>query len=174
MSASVVLDTSYLISLADPARPHHQDAKNYWKHFMEQGVQVFLSTIVVSEFCRKQPIPPEILKSCVVLPFNWDDAIKAAEMDITLFDRQGEPRPALVDDVKIISQGIVQDAQWLITEDTRSFYRYATDLQQAGKSPCKPIKLEDGFDLSFFDPNGQKILDFDSSAIEEEKTDDQP
>ena len=173
MSAGVVLDTSFLITLADPVRDHHQTAKNYWKHFLEQGIPVFLPTIVVSEFCRKQEIPPEILKSCETLPFNWDDAIKAAEMDITLFDRQGESRPALVDDIKIISQGIVKDAQWLITSDTRSFYRYATKLQEAGKSQCKPIKLEDGFDLSFFEPDGQRSLAFDDSAIETEETDSQ-
>ena len=173
MSDGVVLDTSFLITLADPVRDHHQAAKSYWKHFLEQGIKVFLPTIVVSEFCRKQEIPPDILKSCVVLPFNWDEAIKSAEMDITLFDRQGEPRPALVDDVKIISQGIVQDAQWLITDDKKTFYRYATDLQQAGKSPCKPIKLEDGFDLSFFEPDGQRSLVFDESAVEAEEADTQ-
>ncbi len=173
MSDGVVLDTSFLITLADPVRDHHQAAKSYWKHFLEQGIKVFLPTIVVSEFCRKQEIPPDILKSCVVLPFNIDDAHKAAEMDLTLFDRQGESRAALKDDVKIISQGIVKDAQWLITDDSSSFYRYAANLQQAGKSQCKSIKLEDGFDLSFFEPDGQRSLDFDSSAIEEEKPDDQ-
>ena len=173
MSDGVVLDTSFLITLADPVRDHHPAAKSYWKHFLEQGITVFLPTIVVSEFCRKQEIPPDILKSCVVLPFNWDEAIKSAEMDITLFDRQGEPRPALVDDVKIISQGIVQDAQWLITDDKKTFYRYAIDLQQAGKSPCKPIQLEDGFDLSFFEPDGQRSLVFDESAVEAEESDTQ-
>ena len=174
MSAGVVLDTSFLITLADPVRDHHQTAKSYWKHFLEQGITVFLPTIVVSEFCRKQEIPPDILKSCVVLPFNWDEAIKAAEMDITLFDRQGESSAALKDDVKIIGQAIVQDAQWLITDDKNTFYRYASNLQQAGKSQCKPIKLEDGFDLSFFEPDGQRSLDFDSSAIEAEQPEDQP
>ena len=174
MSAGVVLDTSFLITLADPVRDHHQAAKRYWKHFLEQGIPVFLPTIVVSEFCRKQEIPSEIRQSCVPLPFNWEEAIKAAEMDITLFDRQGESRAALKDDVKIISQGIINDAQWLITDDSNSFYRYASTLQQAGKSPCKPIKLEDGFDLSFFEPDGQRNLDFDSSAIETDQSGDQP
>lgn len=173
MSAGVVIDTSFLITLADPGRDHHQAAKSYWKHFLEQGIQVFLPTIVVSEFYRKQEIPPEILNACETLPFNWDDARKAAEMDITLSDRQGESRAALKDDVKIISQGIVKDAQWLITDDKKTFYRYATDLQQAGKSPCKPIKLEDGFDLSFFEPDGQRSLVFDESAVEAEDTDSQ-
>lgn len=168
MPAGVVLDTSYLITLADPIRAHHQDAKSYWKHFMEEGIPVFLPTIVASEFCRKQEIPPDILKSCVVLPFNWEDAIQAAKLDVSLFDRQGDPRAALKDDVKIISQAIVQDAQWLITDDKRSFYRYANELHQAGTSSSKPIKLEDGFDLSVFQLDGQTILNFDRSAMEEE------
>ena len=44
----------------------------------------------------------------------------------------------------------------------------AVGLQQAGKSPCKPIKLDDGFDLSFFEPDGQRRLVFDDSADETE------
>ena len=50
---------------------------------------------------------------------------------------------------------------------------YAADLQQTGKSPCKPIKLEDGFDLSFFEPDGQRSLVFDESAVEAEEADNQ-
>ncbi len=32
----MVLDTSFLISLADPHRDNHQTARRYWKHFIEE------------------------------------------------------------------------------------------------------------------------------------------
>ena len=70
MSIGVVLDTSFLITLADPGRTSHEAARQYWRHFTEQALPVFLPTIVVSEFCVRQEIPPEILRACVVLPFN--------------------------------------------------------------------------------------------------------
>lgn len=166
MAAGVVLDTSFLITLADPARAHHETARRYWRHFAEQALPVFLPTIVVSEFCIRQEIPPEILRACVVLPFNWDDAMQAAALDFSKVDREGESRDALKDDVKIIAQAMVKDAAWIITDDTRSFYKFARELTAAGKATFRPIKLEDGFDLAFFDPNGQRQLGFDAEPDE--------
>ena len=95
MAAGVVLDTSFLITLAGAGREHHQTARRYWRHFAENGIPLYLPTIVVSEFCIRQEIPPEILRACVVLPFNWDDAVKAAALDFSKTDRGGEPRDAL-------------------------------------------------------------------------------
>ena len=51
---------------------------------------------------------------------------------------------------------MVKDAAFVITDDTRSFYKFAQQLAVAGQAPFRPIKLEDGFDRAFFDPNGQK------------------
>jgi predicted nucleic acid-binding protein len=168
MAAGVVLDTSFLITLADPKRAHHETARRYWRHFTEQGIPIFLPTIVVSEFCIRQEIPPEILRACVVLPFNWDDAQQAAALDFSKVPRDGESRDALKDDVKIIAQAMVKEAALIITDDTRSLYKFARELTVAGKASFRAIKLEDGFDLAFFDPNGQRQLGFDSESDEAE------
>ena len=47
---SVLLDTSFLISLSDPARPHHADAGQYYRECVLRQVPMYLSTIVISEF----------------------------------------------------------------------------------------------------------------------------
>lgn len=154
--AGVVIDTSFLITLAGSSRKHHDAARKYWRHFAEENIPIFLPTIVVSEFCIKQEIPPEILRCCVVLPFNWSDAMKAAELDFTQWKGQSESRDALKDDIKIIAQAIVSGASYLITDDTQSLYRFATVLKTSGKAQFKAVKLEDGFDRAFFDSNGQR------------------
>lgn len=156
MAAGVVLDTSFLITLADAGRANYATALRYWRHFSENGLPIFLPTIVVSEFCVRQEIPPEILRACVVLPFNWDDAVKAASLDFSQVDRAGESRAAVKDDVKIIAQAMVKDAAWIITDDARTLFKFAGQLAASGQAQFKPIKLEDGFDRAFFDPNGQK------------------
>ncbi len=168
MGVGVVLDTSYLITLADPDRPNYGVARRYWQHFMEQGLPVYLPTIVVSEFCVRQAIPPEILRSCVVLPFNWDDAIKAAELDFTQVRMPGDSRTAVKDDVKIIAQAIVCSAQHLISEDADTLLRIVTDLETAGKTDLKAICLKDGFDRAFVDANGQRDFDDSLSASGDE------
>jgi predicted nucleic acid-binding protein len=156
MGAGVVLDTSFLIALADPTRRNHAVARRYWQYFMEQALPVFLPTIVVSEFYVRQVIPPEILRCCVVLPFNWDDAIRTAQLDFTQLKAPGESRVAIKDDVKIIAQAVICSAQHLITEDADSLARMASDLKAAGKVGFTIICLKDGFDRAFLDPSGQR------------------
>ena len=159
MGSGVVLDTSFLITLADPDRENHAVARRYWQYFMEQTMPVFLPTIVVSEFCVRQEIPPEILRCCVVLPFNWDDAIKTAQLDFTQYRAAGESRVAIKDDVKIIAQTVICSAQHLITEDVDSLARMASDLKAAGKVAFTAICLKDGFDRAFLDGKGQRDFD---------------
>lgn len=161
MAAGVILDTSYLITLADPTRKHHDAARKYWRYFTENALPMYLPTIVVSEFYIKQTLPPEILRACVVLPFNWDDAIKAASVDFSKANRQGTSRDALKDDVKIIAQAAVKDAAFLITDDSNTFYKFAEALVTSGMAHFRPIKLEDGFDLAFFH-HGQRELNLES------------
>ena len=67
MAAGVVLDTSFLITLLDHSRAHYKTADRYWEYFAEQRFPVYLSTIVVSEFCIHQEIPTAIRKNCVPL-----------------------------------------------------------------------------------------------------------
>lgn len=138
MAAGVALDTSFLITLADPKRANHQAARQYWRLFAEQKIPMFLPTIAISEFCIKQEIPLEILRACIVLPFNYADALKAAGLDFRSANRAGESRDSLKDDVKIIAQAIVKEAEWLITDDGGSLYRFAKKLSEDGKSKVTP------------------------------------
>jgi hypothetical protein len=150
MAAGVLLDTSFLITLADKKRPHHEAARRYWRHFVENQIPIFLSTIVVSEFCVKQEIDPQILRCCVVLPFNWDDAQRVATLDWKPLRPAGVERDALKDDIKIIAQAARMEVEFVITDDSESFFRFCGAFKTAGKVQFKAIKLEDGFDRAFF------------------------
>jgi hypothetical protein len=66
----VLLDTSFLISLADPNRPRHAVARSYFEHFIEEGIPMYLSTIAAGEFQVGQPISDLPLDRFIVLPFN--------------------------------------------------------------------------------------------------------
>lgn len=156
MAAGVLIDTSFLITLADKNRAHHEAARRYWRHFLDNQIPIFLSAIVVSEFCIKQEIPPDILRCCVVVPFNWDDALRAAKLDWKKLRPAGVERDALKDDVKILAQAARIDAEFVITDDTESFFRYCKIFKDAGEVQFTAIKLADGFDRAFFDPNGQR------------------
>ncbi len=169
MAAGVIVDTSFLITLGSDSRANHRTARRYWKHFADARMPIYLSSIVVSEFYTRQKLPADILRSCVVLPFNWDDAIKASEIDFKTIEREGVSRNAIKDDVKIIAQAIVKDAAYVITDDKNSFHRYAERARANGQAFFKAISLADGFDSAYFAPDGQKsFVDIWENPGEEE------
>ena len=54
MSATILVDTSFLISLVDSkSRPHHSAAVQYYRWALEQRMPMFLSAIVAAEFAIK-------------------------------------------------------------------------------------------------------------------------
>lgn len=165
MAAGVLLDTSFLITLADKGRPHHGFARSFWRHFIESQIPIYLSTIVASEFCVKQEIDPQILRCCVVLPFNWDDAQRVATLDWKPLRPAGVERDALKDDIKIIAQAARMEVEYVITDDSESFFRFCEAFKSAGKVDFKALKLENGFDRAFFN-GGQR--DFTDGLMDEE------
>lgn len=154
MSRGGVLDTSYLITLLDRNRPHHDAARRYYRHFLENDFTL-LSTVVVSEFCIKQPLTDLPLHNLRVVPFNVAHALKCAELAAAIQRDPTDGRDTVKDDLKILAQAQVEGAGILITDDGRTMYRHADTLRTTGLSAVRPVRLADGFDRSFLDPDGQ-------------------
>ena len=92
----------------------------------------------------------------IVLPFNLIDAMHAADLDFTLYKgTPGVARDALKDDFKLLGQVKAQDIAFVITEEEKSLYRFCRELREKYVLGARPIKLEDGFDTSYFDSAGQ-------------------
>jgi hypothetical protein len=169
MADGVLLDTSFLISFADPTRKHHAVAKRYFSHFVDEGLPMYLSTIVASEFQLGQPITDLPLTNFITLPFNLRDAVLSAELDFRLYSGSaGTTRAALKDDFKILGQAKSYQIAYLITEDERTLYRFCEELRKTGIISTRAIKLADGFSRSHFDPQGQ--TDIDSQLDESSET----
>jgi len=143
MADGVLLDTSFLISFADPNRKHHAVAVQFFKYFAAEGIPMFLSTIVASEFHQKQRVTDLPLDAVIVLPFNLIDAMNAADLDFTLYKgTQGVVRDALKDDFKLLGQVKAQDIAFVITEDEKSLYRFCRELREKHVLGARAIKLE--------------------------------
>ena len=63
MKISVLLDTSFLISLVDRNRVNHNTAVLYYKLLLEQQTPIYFSSIVAAEIAIKQPITDLPLKT---------------------------------------------------------------------------------------------------------------
>lgn len=165
MRDGVILDTSFLITLAKPTEERHQVAKLYFQHFLKERMPMALSAIVVAEFCVKQKLNTLPLEQLILLPFNHEDAVVVAGLDFKAYQSPDVQRQVLKDDFKIIGHAEARGFGYLITDDGNTLWRYCDELRQAGHLHVRPIKLQDGFSMEPFSPDGQADL---SSLIEEE------
>jgi len=154
---SILLDTSFLITLADPARPHHEVAKRYLREALKQGAPLYLSAVVASEFQVGQSVTDLPLRNFVTLPFNIDHAMTAGNLMRALKRDAGDDRAAMKDDVKLIGQMVCESISHALTEDHRTLAKYLERLGSLGQSSAKAIVLIDGFDAAWFN-GGQRAL----------------
>ena len=151
MPSGVLIDTSFLITLADDGsvRVNHDASVEFWRHFKGSGMPIYLSVIVVSEFEVKMEIPDEIRRACIPVVYNWDDAALTAKLDRLRERQESEERQGVKDDMKLIAQAVGRDVAFLITED-RKFAKVCADFRERLFVKFKPILLSDGFDLQLF------------------------
>ena len=159
---SIIVDTSYLISLADyKARAHGETALSYQKHFEANEFELFISVIVAAEFHQGQPIEDIMdLGGFRFCPYNLDDAKTTADIskECTFEKTDDNSRAQFKDDIKIIAQAQRYEADFIITQDENTMTKYVKRLNQKGLLKTRVIKLQDGFLSSHF-RNGQMVLE---------------
>jgi predicted nucleic acid-binding protein len=117
------LDTSFLISFADPTRPNHAVAVEYFRHCVSQRIPMWISVVAAGEFEVGQPVSDLPLQNFRLQPYNLPHAIRAAALFRELRTQnpqpnQGtDPRPIIINDLKIIAQAAEDDIGIILTED---------------------------------------------------------
>ncbi len=74
---SVLLDTSFFIRLLNHEDPLHDNARGYYKYFLENDIKIKISTISIAEYCVRGDITDLPLKNLIILPFNYDHGQRA-------------------------------------------------------------------------------------------------
>lgn len=135
----VLLDTSFFIRMLDANDPLHDNALGYFRVFLEQGFTAKVSTIAIAEYCTKGDIKDLPLREVLVLPFNYDHAIRAgAFMSAIYAEKQARgakiaPRAIVPNDTKMFAQADVDPRiSYYATSDTEC--RKVFNLLAARKS----------------------------------------
>lgn len=162
MTASVLLDTSYLISLVSQHRPNHEVAVAYYRHMLAHQLRMFVSAIAVSEFSVKQPVTDLPLRNFILLPFNVTHGVEAARLWNAIKRDEGDDRSVVRDDVKLLAQAERESIPFLLTDDKNTMYKYCERLRAGHTVKVKAIRLSDGFDDCAFRLDGQTGLNFSS------------
>lgn len=145
----VSLDTSFLISFADPGRPNHAVAVDYFRHCLAQHIPLWISTIAAGEFEVGQPIGDLPLQNFRIQPYNLPHAIRAAALLRALRDENApsaeDRRPVIINDVKIIAQAEEDQIPVILTEDANTLLRMCARLRAKGQTAVRVLLLSEGF-----------------------------
>ena len=85
---SVLLDTSFFIRLLNDTDPLHNNAKGYYKYFLENDVIMKISTISIAEFCVRDEIENLPLDTLQIIPFNLEHAKIAGKFARAIFQQK--------------------------------------------------------------------------------------
>ena len=145
MNNSVLLDTSFVISLVDDSRKNHTHAVDFYRYFIENKIHMILSAIVTSEFCIKQSIYDLPLNNFRLLPFNIPESHHLSNVFIDKFKSYNPDttRSEIKDDYKIVSQCSFNNIKYLITEDS-GLYKLVKDLQVNSSVKITPLFFPNG------------------------------
>lgn len=144
----ICVDTSYLISFADPSRLNHAVAVDYFRHCVGNGHMLCLSTLVVAEFECGQPTSDLPLGNFHILPFNFRHAVESANYHRQI--KGTEPvdqanRSVVRNDLKILAQAQIEECGIVLTEDENTLTRWAARLRSSDHCQVISILLKDGF-----------------------------
>lgn len=134
---SILLDNSFVTRLLKSDDPLHENVVNYFKYFLDRGVIMYLSTIVISEYAvADDPINLLSLNSFRIVEFDYMDAKISGELYKTLKDvknvRESVERKVIINDIKIFSQVHNRKIDAFISKDIVAFKKMYTPLKEKG------------------------------------------
>ena len=125
---AVLLDTSFIIRLLSESDDLHENAKAYYKCFLDHGVDMKFSTISIVEYCVCGDVSELPLRNLKIVPFNFDHAQRAGKFAATVYSaRNGgllpeiKERLLIPNDTKLFSLADLDSSvQYFVTRDTKS------------------------------------------------------
>lgn len=145
----VSLDTSFLITFADPGRGNHAVAVDYFRHCLTQRIPIWLSAVAAGEFEVGQPVSDLPLQNFRIQPYNLPHAIRAAALFRAVREDQAPPvedrRPIIINDLKILAQAEEENIPVILTEDRNTLSRLTERLRQRGQVQVRVLLLTEGF-----------------------------
>ena len=127
MTHSVLLDTSFFIRLLNDEDSLHENAKGYFKYFLDNDIIMKISAISIAEYCVRGKLSDLPLKNVLIVPFNLDHAEKAGDFASIIFSQKNIskeslfPRAIIPNDSKLFAQADVDNSiTYFVTSDKRS------------------------------------------------------
>lgn len=128
---AVLLDTSFFLRFLNDNDPLFKNADGYFRYFIEEEIDMLISTISIAEYCIGGSIDELPLKNLQIVPFNLNHAQRTGEFaKIAFHERsrnnlQVKDRKIIPNDTKLFAQADCEEAvDYYLTSDTNSFKVY--------------------------------------------------
>lgn len=133
---SVLLDSSFCIRLLKSDADFHQNTVEYFEYCLENGIEMYLSTIVVSEYAvGDNPDHLLSLNTFRLLEFDYADAKVAgnffAEIKNNEDLRTSEQWIVIINDIKLFAQIHNRHIDAYITKDRKSLRKMIEPLSKS-------------------------------------------
>lgn len=132
MKHSVMLDTSFFMRLLNDEDLLHSNALGYFKYFLENEINLKVSTISIAEYCVLGQLQDLPLRNIQILPFNLKDAQRTGDFAKIIFNENKistdklSPRAIIPNDSKLFAQSDLDNTiSHFVTSDIRSKNTFA-------------------------------------------------
>lgn len=124
---AVLLDTSFFIRLLNELDPLSENAIAYYEYFINNNIEMLISTISIAEYCTIGKIEELPIKNLQIVPFNFNHAKKSGEYaKITFEARKKEElkvkkRIIIPNDTKLFAQAsTINNIEYYLSSDIES------------------------------------------------------
>ena len=143
---SVLVDNSFCIRLLKADDEYHQNTVDYLEYFLENNIEIYLSTIVVGEYAVGDN-PDHLLSLNVfkLLEYDYLDAKISGDFTSELIHnkelRELEQRQIVINDIKLFAQIKNRGIDAYITKDRKSLDKMIKHLKNSHSFQVEFIDL---------------------------------
>ncbi len=126
---AVLLDTSFFLRFLNDSDPLFENADGYFRYFIQQEINMVISTISIAEYCVGGDLNELPLRNLQILPFNLNHAKRTGTFARIVFKNKEKlklrERNIIPNDTKLFAQADTEEAiAYYLSSDTESLKIY--------------------------------------------------
>lgn len=136
MPKSVLLDTSFFLRFLNDEDPLFNNADKYFRYFIDNEINLMISTISIAEYCVGGDIHELPLRNLQIVPFNLEHAKRTGEFARIVFRNKAKlklkERNIIPNDTKLFAQADIEaGVDYYLSSDTESIKIYQLLKQES-------------------------------------------
>ena len=128
---AVLLDTSFFLHFLNDNDPLFKNADGYFRYFLQEDIEMFISTVSIAKYCIGGDIYELPLKNLKIVPFNLNHAKRTGEFAKIAFQARStgalqiNKRKIMPNDTKLFAQADCEKTvEFYLSSDSESYKVY--------------------------------------------------